>query len=140
MNEEVATARWFKTRLGNDDDLSSLVSGVFADMIPLDKQLPAIRFSVQFRSDTIVVNGRRVLTILDYLVVGINEGPSLVPLVAIADRIDVLLDRASGQTDDLIVLACVRSEPHTSVEYVEGRQFRAAGGIYRTTVQQLGGE
>lgn len=137
MNEEVAAARWLTAKLGDDATLSSIVTGVWSEIVPLEQDLPAVRFSVVARNDVTVIAGQRVLVILDFLVVGLNEGPSLVPLVPIADRIDVLLDRAYGTTDDLEVLACVRQESHTSMEFRENRQFRIAGGIYRTTVQAL---
>lgn len=58
-------------------------------------------------------------------------------LLAAADRIDVLLQAASGTVTAGVIWACVRTEPFQLVELTEGgkRQFRHLGGQYRIWVQ-----
>jgi hypothetical protein len=138
LNEHLHTDEWLKTILGGDVTLEGLLaSGVYADVIPTDKQLPAVRYSVASPgTDLTVINGIRIWANPLYLVAGVVEG-SPVPLVPIADRIDTLLHRVTGSTSTIQVVSCVRERPYklTETPTPDGRVFRHAGGYYRIKVQ-----
>lgn len=141
INEEIHTGEWLRTTLDGIPNLGAIApAGVWRDQIPEDKDLPGIRYQVQSRHD---VNGgtrssQRIMVEIDWLVVGTVSGSSLVPLVAIADAIDVALQGQSGSTAAVSVLSCLRQQTFFMTE--EGRSgvlFRHSGGIYRTLVTPL---
>lgn len=141
LNEEIHTGEWIKAQLDAIPNFGVIApGGAWLDLIPKEEQLPAVRFQVQLRHDVsgATRSSQRIMVELDWLVAGVVEGPGLVPLVPIADAIDVALQGANGSTSTIQVFSCLRQDTYLMTE--EGRSgvmFRHAGGIYRTLVVSL---
>jgi len=144
MDEDLHAGEWIVSHLEGDTGVGGLfdpakpepLAGVYRDLIPADKDLPAIRFQLQNPHDVRTVGQARVLVRLDYLIVVTREGHAVAPLVPLADRVDELLHRANGSTSTLTIYECTRLQPFHLLEPDDsGVQYRHAGGIYRTMVQ-----
>lgn len=144
MNEEVHTAEWLISRLEGDTGASGLFdpnrsikpTGAYYQIIPESRGLPAIRLSVYFSDDKMVIGQNRILVQLDWLIFLVNEGLEVAPLVPLVDRMDELLHEASGETSSLYVQSCTRLRPWSIIEPEDsGVQYRHLGGLYRTMVQ-----
>lgn len=144
MQEDLHTGEWIVATLEGDTGPGGLfdparvykLSGVYRDLIPPDKKLPAIRFHLQNPLDLRVVNQERILVRLEWLVVLVNEGLRITPLVSLADRLDTILHKAQGETNGVLVQECTRLEPFHLLEPDDsGVQYRHVGGIYRTMVK-----
>lgn len=124
-------AKWIKAQVGN---LGGSINGVYLDLIPQDVDLPAVRFHVQDSSDVRVINGKRVITNIIWLIVVVRKGLEVAPLVPIAALLDTALSAQSGIVDGYHI-ACVREGPFSMLEPDDsGVQYRHAGGLYRTLV------
>lgn len=141
LNEEAHTAAWLSAVLEAIPNLNTLApAGAWLDVIPMDKVLPGIRYQCQRRHD---VSGgfksdQRIMVQLDWLVCGVVEGGDLIPLVPIADAIDVALQGQVGNTGTVEIFSCLRQAPYFMTETGRsGVLFRHAGGIYRTLVVSL---
>jgi hypothetical protein len=149
MNEDLHAGEWIVSRLEGDSGSGGLFdparlyngipfvpSGVYRDLIPPGKKLPAIRFHLQKPYDIRTVGQTRIMARLEWLIVLVTEGLRITPLLPLCDRMDTLLHEASGETSTVRVLECTRLEPFHLVEPDDsGVQYRHAGGIYRTMVQ-----
>jgi hypothetical protein len=130
-NEILHAAGWIHTKVGT---LGGLVTGAFLDVVPKDVALPAVRYHVQNPSDVTVVEGTRVITNIDWLIVVVREGLGVAALIPLADALDVALHQQQGTIDGYHI-ECVRREPFNMLEPDDsGVQYRHAGGIYRTIV------
>ena len=136
-NEILGTSKWLKQVIEADlKTAQGMISGAYLDLIPADKALPAVRYSVFGSRDVRGNASVRILSNIDWLVVVVREGLDVAPLVPIADRLDTVLNEASGEVADVWVGACFRLEPFQITERSDsGVQYRHAGGIYRTMVQ-----
>lgn len=133
LNDELHVGEWLKSRVETDTSLTA-----HADLIPADKQLPAVRFQVQARHDVRGVGTHRIITQIDWLVVVTNQGHAVTPLVPLADALDQALHEHSGSTSTIMVLSCERLEPFTLLEVEDtGTYYRHAGGLYRTQSQPI---
>lgn len=136
--EDIKTGEWLKDVLSAQ--IGNAVSGYYFGVVPEEAELPAIRFHVQGQVD---VRGatrgtQRILTRLDWLVVVVNSGLALAPLVPIVVGIDQALHEQTGETDEIEVESCVRLEPFNLLpdDALAGQQYqRQAGGLYRTMVK-----
>jgi hypothetical protein len=139
MNEEVRIAHWLIGKLRADNGAGglfgapALVTGVWLDLIPPEIDLPAIRISeLAIPADVTSVNGTRILIGGVYVVAAVVDGSSYGPAVPIADRIDAVLQRASGPgRDGVIVESCIRERPFKLPEDDGDVHFRHLGGVYR---------
>jgi hypothetical protein len=146
LNDELHTAEWIVARLESDTGAGGLFdparsykpSGAYFEVVPQDRDLPAVRFHVQARTD---IRGaarpaHRIISTIDWLIVVITEGNGLMKMVPLADALDTRLQEATGETSTILVLSCVRIEPFTLFEESDsGVHYRHAGGLYRTIVQ-----
>lgn len=110
----------------------------YLDQIPADKDLPAVRASIQNPMDIRGIGDERerIMTRLDWLIAVVHEGHLVAPLVPLVNALDEALHNTNGSTASIIVLSCIRLEPFSMLEPEEsGVQYRHAGGIYRTMVQ-----
>jgi hypothetical protein len=136
VNEDLHAGQWIVSQLESHTSLQ-----VYRDMIPPDAPLPAIRFHVQTANDNrgSTSPSDRIVTVLDWLIVVVNQGVSVAKLVPIADQIDQAMQGAHGQSQDgaVLILGCTRLEPFSLIEAdrYSGVQYRHAGGLYRTIVQ-----
>jgi len=136
MIETLRVDQWLYTVLSGDPTLKSLVGQrIYGYVAPEDAALPYVVYSHQAGHDVQGVGPARIMANLIYQVKAIGSGSSFVPLRAIADRIDALLQGASGGAVDGRVLMCIREQPIEYVEIDDGIQYRHVGGIYRLWVQ-----
>jgi hypothetical protein len=131
-NEVLITSKWLRSTIGT---LSGTVAGAYLDLIPEGVNLPAVRYNVQLATDTMPIDGTRILVQIDWLVVVVREGLEVAPLVPIANALDGALHGATGIADNLRIV-CTRREPFGMIEPDDktGSHFRHVGGIYRTVI------
>lgn len=134
-NEVLIASKWLHSTIGT---LSGSVSGAYLDLIPEGVSLPAIRYNMQVATDTMPIDGTRVLVQIDWLVVVVREGLEVSPLVPIANALDGVLHGATGTSDNLRI-DCTRRQPFGMIEPDDktGTHYRHVGGIYRTLVGSI---
>lgn len=141
INDEIHIAEWLKSKLNAIPNLNNLApGGVWLDLIPEEKSLPGIRYHKQMGHDVSghTSQSRRIISQYDWVVAGVVQGPSLAPLVALADAIDNALDDAVGTTSSIEIYKCWRQSTYSLTETGRsGVLFRHAGGIYRTIARPL---
>jgi len=136
MLETVRVEQWLYRVLSQDMTLGDMVGGrIYAYVAPQDAPFPFILISHQAGHDVRGVGPARVMVSLVYQVKVVGQGGSFAPLQPIADRIDALLQGASGAVVDGQVLMCVREQPVAYVEVDDGVQYRHLGGLYRIIAQ-----
>lgn len=137
MAEIVTAETWLYSKLHGDSTLLALCTGgVFTWPVPATYTQPYVLYQMQSGMDIrgngpgrIGVNGL-------WLVRAVFEAMSYAGnLQSAANRIDTLLQAASGTATGGTVWACVREQPFQLVEVADGRQFRHLGGLYRIWVQ-----
>jgi hypothetical protein len=141
--EALETGEWIKAQLdtaliGTVFQTQTIDIKAYAEVIPEDVDLPAIRFHVQFPKDVMVIAGVRVMTQIDWLVALVHEGLILSPLIPIVAKIDQALHLQKGSTAGVSVFECTRLGPFTQVSTEPtGTQYRHLGGTYRTLSQAI---
>lgn len=140
MSEPWVADSWLYAVLAGDSTLVGLATGgVYAYNNPNRTPVfPYVLFQLQAPGmDVRGVGPVRIMAPMVYLVRGIVEANSFGGnLKTIADRIDTLLQAASGTAAGGSVLSCVREQPFALPEVAgDGRQYRHLGGIYRLFVQ-----
>lgn len=137
MSEIWTAESWLYSKLHGDATLLALVpGGVYTWPVPANISGAFVLYQMQSGMDIrgngpgrIGVNGLwLVRAVFEALSFGGN-------LQTAANRIDTLLQAASGTATGGVVWACVREEPFQLVEVADGRQFRHLGGTYRIWVQ-----
>jgi hypothetical protein len=135
---DLHVAAWLIARLEGaigPGDIQARISGAYRDVIPAGKTLPAVRFHVQSSRD---VRGAarasaRIMTQIDWLIVVVNKGTAIAPIVPIADALDQRLHDSNGETSAIEVYQCIRLEPFGLLDVEDsGDHYRHAGGLYRT--------
>jgi hypothetical protein len=134
--EDLEIGKWFTSVLEGDATMMSLLgtnAGAFAEVIPNDVVLPAVRYSFVQGSDTTTMDGDRILTRILYRVAVVGKGPSPAGIVAAVARMDQLLHRQTGSTAVLTIASCVREEPYRFTEVQDQEIYTHSGGLYRVT-------
>lgn len=124
---------WLYSVLSGDATLAGLVSTrVYGHIAPQEAAFPLVLFALQSSSDVQILGPNRIMTNMHYVVRGVTEGGSFGgTLKTMAERIDAVLQAASGTVAAGQVFACVREQPFALVETVQGKQYRHLGGVYR---------
>jgi len=136
MSELDAIDRWLLAVLSGDGTLTGLVSTrIYDTLAPQGATMPYVVYQNQAGHDVRGVGPSRIMADVLYVVKAVCEGTSFTPVRAIADRIDTLLQGASGSNVDGTVLACVRESPFSMIETTDGKQYRWRGGVYRLWAQ-----
>lgn len=136
MVEVTRVDQWLYETLSGDPTLSALVGGrIYSYLAPPTAALPFVLFAHQAGRDVRIVGGRRVLVDMVYQVKAVGSGGSFQPLKSIADRLDALLQGASGSVVDGVVYMCVREQPLAYVEVEKGVEYRHLGGFWRIIAQ-----
>ncbi|HXF08991.1 MAG TPA: DUF3168 domain-containing protein [Candidatus Acidoferrales bacterium] len=136
MIESVRVDQWLYGLLSGDATLNGLVNGrIYGYLAPQDAALPFVLYSHQSGVDVRGVGPTRIMVGFIYQVKAVGQGPSFAPLQPIADRIDTLLQGASGSVVDGLVLACVRESTVAFVEVESGVQYRHLGGLWHIIAQ-----
>ncbi len=138
MQESARVEEWLYTVLSGDAALAALVSGVYGYLAPQGTASPWVTFSHQAGTDVMVVGTARIMTNFLYQVKATGSGESMAALKAVADRIDAVLQAASGTVSDGRIISCVREQDLVMVETdLSGTRWNHAGGIYRIYAQPL---
>lgn len=140
MAETVVADSWLYAVLSGDATLAGLATGgIHGHVNPnAAPTFPYVLYQLQAPgADVRGVGPARVMTQALYLVRGIAQANSFGGnLTTIANRIDVLLQAASGSAAGGLVLSCVREQPFALPETAPGGlQYRHLGGIYRLFVK-----
>lgn len=136
MIEILRIDQWLYATLSGDVTLMALVSGVHNALASQGAALPYVVFNFQGGGDVRGVGPTRIMTSALYQVKAVGSGASYAGLKTAVDRIDVLLQGASGSVTDGWIYSCVREQPIAYVETTTGgAQFRHLGGFYRIVAQ-----
>lgn len=139
MNELTRVDRWLHSVLSGDATLAAAATGgMYSEVIPRGTAGPAVVWSLYAPHDVATANGSRVMVSDLWAVRGSAATSSWQgPLATIADRIDEVLHRASGQVvADGRALTAVRDRTfRTPPEVIDGVEYRQQGGIYRVFFQ-----
>lgn len=133
MIEAIAVDEWLYNTLAADNTLAALVAGrIYATVAPQTAKYPHVRFSEQSSTDTLGIDGTRILETCLFTVLTITDEPSWQGLGRqAADRVDELLHGASGIAGGTTIGTCHREQSLRYVDTVDTKQFRLLGGIYR---------
>lgn len=137
MIEIMRVSEWLYETLSSDATLTALVADRMYDGIaPQAATFPYITFNWQGGADVSAVGGIRIMNNGLWQVKAVVNETSYATILPIADRVDQVLQRASGAVSDGIILACVREQPLALIENSNGVQYRHLGGLYRIYVQE----
>lgn len=139
MIELARVDQWLTDTLTGDATLTGLVGGrIYNVLPPLGATYPFVVFNWQGGNDVIGVGTARIMINGLYQIKVIGQAHSgMAPIVAIADRVDTLLQGAAGSVVDGAILACLREQPISYVDTVAGEHFRHLGGLYRVNAQGI---
>lgn len=137
MIATILANQWLYARLSSDPVLAQLVGErIYSPPAPPGAELPFVLYRYQAGYDVRGVGATRIMTDLVYQVQVVGRGASVSPLQPIADRLDVLLQGASGSVGNGRVLTCVREQPIAYPEVVDGVTYHYVGGLWRILVQE----
>ena len=140
MQETARAEKWLYSVLSGDTGaggVNTLVGGrIYAYLAPERSAYPLVIFSHQGDYDVMGVGTARILasTLYQVKAVGKASAVSMMSLQAIADRIDALLQGASGTVTDGEIVSCVREQQISYVEYAESAVYGHLGGLYRIQI------
>lgn len=142
MIETVRVEQWLEGVLTGDAALTSPLGKhpdtqqcVYSYLAPSGAKYPLVIYSYQGGHDVRGVGPGRIMVSALYQVKVVGQGTSFVSLRPIADRLDALLQAASGTVVDGAVLMCTREQPLAYVETANGIQYRHLGGLWRIIAQ-----
>jgi hypothetical protein len=132
MAETLVAEQWLYTVLSGDTALAAVVgTRIYAYIAPEGAAMPYVVYQNQAGRDVRGVGPLRIMANLLYVVKVIGATNSFGTLEVAANRIDAVLQAASGTNVRGTVIACVREQPFALVESLESGQYRHLGGIYR---------
>jgi hypothetical protein len=137
MIETVEAERWLYAKLSGDSVLNTAVSGrIYAYEAPEGAAFPYVVFGLGSpQPDKVPVGAPRIWSSLVYDVKVVGETSDAKSLQTIANRIDAVLDRQSGNTTNATVVYCGRQLPISMRERYETKSFHHLGGQFRLFVQ-----
>ena len=132
MAETLVAEQWLYSVLAADSQLAAIVgTRIYAYVAPQGATMPFVVYQNQAGRDVRGVGPLRLMANLLYVVKVVAQTNSFATLETAANRIDVVLQAASGTNVRGTVIACVREQPFSLVESTNEGQFRHLGGIYR---------
>ena len=137
MSEIYTAEAWLYSKLHGDATLLGYCpGGVHTWPVPTTVTTAFVLYQMQSGVDIRGVGPTRIGVNGLWLVRAVAEAKSFGgSLLSAADRIDALLQAASGSVTAGVVWACEREAPVQLVETRDGRQWRHLGGQYRLWVQ-----
>ena len=133
--ESLVAEQFINARLRGDTALVGYLAdganGVYTDILPVQAGYPAVQVVFYPGADLTHLGNAHIWSDLYYIVRGVCEGGSFVPLKDIAKRITAALDGAEGSTSDGVVFGAVKTGPFRMAEADGERQFRHLGGYFR---------
>lgn len=138
MIETARAYEWLYSVLAGDAMLNGYVSGrVYRRLAPEGAAMPYVVFQFQSGHDVQAAGPYRVMSQLVCVVKIVGQASTYPTLKAIVDRVDALLQAASGMATDGRVLACMRETPIDYEEIDAGVRYQHLGGQYRLYVQPI---
>lgn len=135
-NEVIYADQWLYSVLSTDATLASLVgTRIYSYLAPDNHTFPFALYSYQGSHDVVVIGAYRVFNSGLYQVKGVDQSNSFATAGAIANRIDTLLQRASGSVTNGIIYGCSREQPIQYPESSNGLRYAHSGGLYRIYCQ-----
>lgn len=136
MAESLVVKQWLNDVLKADAALVAQVGTRIYDAVaPSGAAMPYVVYQYMAGRDIAGVGPHRIMTTFVYIVKVVKETNSFASLEAAANRIDAVLQAASGINVRGTVVACVREAPFEMVESLETGQYRHLGGSYRFWAQ-----
>ena len=144
MQETFRAETWLYSVFSADSGAGGLnhattgVAGrIYAYVAPAGAAFPLVIYSHQGGHDVRGVGPARIMASMVYQVKAIGKGraASFAAIKPIADRIDSLLQGASGSTTDGLILSCVREQPVSYTETSGTDVYSHLGGLYRLQVR-----
>lgn len=136
MAETVTGLRFITALLSGDTTLMGLVSQVYAESGPLEATYPFVTVGLQDGEDELGLGGEFLYAPLTYTVKVVGQVASYLPLEPAANRIRVLLHKATGAAGSGAVYECLQTAP---VQYREsgadGKTYSHLGGLYELVVR-----
>ena len=131
--------------LSADTTLSGYApGGVFRALAPPDTATPFVVMTYQAGSDSVTMNGFRMLDDLVFQVKVVGPATSMANIASAAERLDQLLGGTSaGPTSGVIgsnlgqCLACYRQSPFSMDELQNAELWTNLGGLYRLIIEQM---
>ncbi len=143
MQETFRAEQWLYTLLTTDSGaggVNTLVGGrIYAYVAPSGAAFPLVVYSHQGSHDVRGVGPTRIMASMVYQVkvIGKSSAAGFGAIKAVADRLDTLLQGASGSVVDGRVLSCVREQGISYVENSGSDVYSHLGGLYRLQVTPL---
>lgn len=141
MSTEAAIGfTWLYSTLSGDSQLTSLApGGVWRGLAPPESETPFVVMSLQSASDSVTMNGFRMLVECTFLLKVVGPASETATIMNAADRLDALIGSppTSGTTSDGAVLASYRQSPVSIQELVNGELFENMGGLYRLQIEKI---
>jgi hypothetical protein len=137
INESTLADTWLYATLHGDATLMALITGVYADIAPLNATFPHVVFALQDAPEIQSINGTTILVAGTYLVKIVGEGPSYTALDPAYSRVHALLHRQHSSSASGYVYGCAREEIVRYAETVDGKQYRHLGGLYSLVLQSI---
>lgn len=136
MIESARIDEWLYTLLSGDTTLTNQIGQrIYNLQAPQDAALPFVIFGYMQGIDVQGVGTARVMSSVVYQVKAVDEAESFTTAKGIADRLDALVQGASGSVSDGQILAARREQIIQYVETDVGIQYRHLGGLYRIFAQ-----
>lgn len=137
-SESQRVARWITQTLNADVVLMALITGVYEQPAKQGSLHPMVVFNQMSEVDIATGDSlKRIMTNSLWLVRGVVDDTSFETATSIADRLDTLLQNASGTADGADIFHCSREQGYRMVDDTSGKQFRHLGGIYRIFAQRI---
>lgn len=136
MAETLVAESWLYSVLAADSQLAATVgTRIYAYIAPEVAAFPYVVYQNQAGRDVRGVGPLRIMANMLYVVKAVGQTSSFGTLEAAANRIDAVLQAASGTNVRGTVIACVREQPFALVESLSAGQYRHLGGVYRLWAQ-----
>lgn len=135
--EDLVAEKWLRDTLGADTQITDAAPGGLWDGPARDgTRYPIVRWDLQSAVEMGTHNGETVWLNMLWLIRGVADGASMVPLQQIANRIYENLHGSKEITvDGGIIRWCLREQGFNQKTVEAGREKRYLGGIYRIVVQ-----
>lgn len=118
--------------------------GVYRALAPPTATTPFVVMIYQAGSDSVTMNGFRMLDDMTYQIKVVGPANSMASIASAAERVDQLLGGTNtGPTSGVIgsnlgqCLACYRQSPLAYDELINAELFTHLGGLYRLIIEQM---
>lgn len=136
MIEADRAAKWAWTLLRADTasgGVNTLSGGrIYRDLVPQSAALPAVVITTQAATDDVAIGGHRVTTSVLLNVRVVTTAADYVAVKALADRVDTVLDGATGSQDTVLIGKTVRDSTQQYLEVEDGITYANVVQLYRT--------